>query len=82
MATKLTLSLDSKIIEAAKKYSEKKGISLSKIVEEYLARITGPKIVSSKRSVKELRGIAGPVASDFDYKKAVRDHVFDKHFKQ
>lgn len=82
MTTKLTLSLDAKVIEAAKKYSEKKGISLSKIIEEYLTKITGPKITSAKKSIKELRGIAGPVTSDFDYKKAVRDHVYDKHFKQ
>lgn len=82
MTTKLTLSIDSKVIESAKKYAEKKGISLSKLVEEYFGKITAPRISTTKNSLMELKGILGPVPPDFDYKKAVRDHVYEKHVKR
>ncbi len=81
MATKLTLSIDPKVIERAKKYSEQKGVSLSKLIEEYLQKITGSAKRKSKRSILELRGIGGPLPADFDHKKAVRDYVYEKHFK-
>lgn len=65
---KLTLNLDSKVIEAAKKYSEKKGFS--KLVEDYFKKITRgnqPK-KNSKNSLMSLKGILGKVPADFDYK--------------
>jgi predicted HicB family RNase H-like nuclease len=37
MTAKLTLSIDSKIIEKAKKYAKKEGKSLSSMVEDFLA---------------------------------------------
>ncbi|MBP6323734.1 MAG: hypothetical protein KA322_01750 [Chitinophagales bacterium] len=40
MTAKLTLSIDSKIIEKAKKYAKKEGKSLSSMVEDYLAFAT------------------------------------------
>lgn len=82
MATKLTLSMDSKVIQSAKKYAEKKGISLSKLVEEYFCKITSQRISKTRNSLIELKGILGPVPPDFDYKKEVRDHVYEKHVKR
>lgn len=82
MATKLTLSLDSRIIGVAKKYAERKGVSLSKLVEEYLTKITTPKLNKRKASISQLRGIAGPVPPDFDYKQVVRDYVYEKHTRK
>lgn len=79
MNTKLTLNLDKKTIESAKKYAEKKGVSLSSIVEEYLNRIASSRRPKAKNSIAKLKGILGPVPADFDYKKVVRDHVYDKH---
>ncbi|MGC1631597.1 MAG: DUF6364 family protein, partial [Gelidibacter sp.] len=40
MDTKLTLKLNQKVIEKAKKYASKKNISLSRIVEAYLQSLT------------------------------------------
>ncbi|MEX2234273.1 MAG: DUF6364 family protein [Cyclobacteriaceae bacterium] len=82
MVSKLTLSMNSKVIATAKKYAEKKGVSLSKLVEEYFTRITSNKAAKTKNSLMELKGILGPVPPDFDYKKAVRDHVYEKHVKR
>jgi len=50
MHTKLTLSLDKQIIEAAKKYAEKKNISLSNLIENYLVSI----IKTSRSSKQEI----------------------------
>jgi neutral trehalase len=58
MNTKLTLSLDAKVIEAAKKYAIEKGLSLSEAVEGYLKNLTLSKHKTEKRSsVSELKGI-------------------------
>ena len=40
MDTKLTLKLDERVIERAKKYASEKQISLSKLIENYLNTIT------------------------------------------
>lgn len=40
MNTKLTLTIEQKIIEKAKKYANEKGRSLSDIIENYLKAIT------------------------------------------
>ncbi len=40
MKTKLTLSIDKKIVERAKSYIKKQGRSLSSLVETYLRVIT------------------------------------------
>ena len=42
MQTKLTLRLESELIEAAKKYANARGISLSKLIASYLHALTQP----------------------------------------
>ena len=82
MNTKLTLSMNSKLIESAKKYAERKGVSLSRLVEEYFGKITSPTLSQNEKSLMELKGILGKVPADFDYRNAVRDHVYEKHVKR
>jgi hypothetical protein len=83
MATKLTLSINSKVIESAKIYSRKKGTSLSKLIEDYLVKITkSNQSKDKKRSITELRGIGGSVPDDFDYEKAKTDYLLGKHFQK
>ena len=80
MNTKLTLSLDSKVIESAKKLSKKRGESISKIVETYLIKISKPiKSNSVKSSILALRGMGGSVPNDFDYRKEIADYLIEKH---
>ena len=40
MNTKLTLSIEKEVIEAAKEYAKSQGRSLSNVIEEYLKSIT------------------------------------------
>ena len=70
MTTKLTLTIDDKVIDSAKEYARKKGESLSGIVENYLKSITTreePNLVISDK-VKKMMGVIS-LPDDFDYKK-------------
>jgi hypothetical protein len=82
MATKLTLSLDSKVIDQAKRYAEKKGVSLSKLVEEYFNKITTPHIAKRRKAIDELKGVLGRVPEDFNNKKAKKEYLFEKYMKK
>jgi predicted nucleic acid-binding protein len=59
MATKLTLTLDKEVIEAAKEYARKNNISLSGIVELYFKALSsGARDHKIGPITKELSGIA------------------------
>lgn len=82
MTTKLTLTIDDKVIHSAKKYALKQGKSLSEIVENYLIAIT---TTSNKRDnihprVKKLMGVI-KLSKDFDYKKMLTKALVDKYRK-
>jgi Family of unknown function (DUF6364) len=80
MNAKLTLSLDSKVIEAAKKYSVENGVSLSEVVEEYFKRLIPKKPTKDKKSsIMELRGILGKAPKDFDYREERYKYLMEKY---
>ncbi len=69
MNTKLTLTLDNKTIEMAKRYAKEHKISLSKFVEFYFRSISSDSETSSERIppiTKELSGIAAMKTSKTD----------------
>lgn len=84
MTTKLTLTIEDKVINSAKKYAQKKGKSLSHLVENYLKSITvNPKEnkeepVSPK--VSKLMGVI-KLPGDFDYKTALGKALSKKYSK-
>lgn len=60
MDAKLTLKLDSEAIKRAKHYAEKRGLSLSRLVESYFLRLTEaeePAKEELKGGVAELAGV-------------------------
>ncbi|MBA4300771.1 MAG: hypothetical protein C0433_11815 [Cyclobacterium sp.] len=84
MDTKLTLRLDSEIIERAKKYASDQKISLSKLVETYLDTISKSNSEESNDFqltplVKSLLGAAGSLPENYDYKKEYRDYLDKKY---
>jgi hypothetical protein len=81
MTSKLTLSIDSRVIEQAKRYSRKKGISLSKIIESHLRSVASKGKRSKKGSATDLIGIAGKVPKDFDYNDVLFQALSEKHLK-
>lgn len=84
MSTKLTLSIDSDVIEKAKQYAKKHRRSLSNIVEDYLKAISGSK---EKEEIDELdpdvKALWNSVKipDDKDYKELLQDSLIEKYLK-
>lgn len=80
MDTKLTLKLEQNTIEKAKDYARKHRVSLSKIIENYLQKITNDQEEKETITplVKSLSGIID-LPKDFDHKKGYADFLVDKY---
>jgi hypothetical protein len=74
MTTKLTLTLDDKVIEGAKQYARDKGRSVSELVESYFKSLTDSRRTASELSptVKSLMG-SFKAPANFDYKKILKE---------
>lgn len=74
MKTRLSLTIDKRIIESAKKYANQNGISLSYLVENYLKALIKKEYSDENFSpkVKELMGSI-KLPKDFDYKKELSE---------
>jgi len=77
MGSKLTLRIDEDLIKAAKKYSAKKGKSLSRLVADFFQVIQNEEMEKKDRltpTVKSLKGILkGKSVSEKDYKKYLEE---------
>ena len=82
MSTKLTLSVEKDVIERAKVYANKKGRSLSDLVESFLRSLVHKESDSNELSpnVKKLLGSV-KVQKNFDYKKELSDAITQKYSK-
>ncbi len=81
MTTKLTLRLDEKLIDRAKKAAKVKGVSLSKLVSDYF------KSVSSKQTqehavsavLSEISGILSSKSENKKLLKSYKKHIEEKY---
>ena len=84
MTTKLTLTIEDKVIDSAKRYAQKKGKSLSHLVENYLKSIGSEtkenKDDSISPKVLKLMGVI-KLPKDFDYKTELGNALAKKHSK-
>jgi len=82
MNSKLTLSLDTNVIERAKAYARKKNTSLSKMIETYLGHITSNTYPSDEIApiVKSLSGVFEP-PEEYNSKAEYKKHVLKKYSK-
>lgn len=80
MDKKLTLSLDQSTIERAKKYARSNNISISKLIEAYLNRLTSTKRESTEITplVQSLSGVIN-IDKDFDYKRDYSAFLVNKY---
>ena len=84
MTSKLTLTLDNKIIETAKKYAKKNRISLSKLVEFYFKSLSSESenhIKNIQPITKELSGIARTTTTKSD-KELLEDALNRKFLRK
>lgn len=81
MGTKLTLKLNKKIIEKAKKYASDKKLSLSRIIEFYLQSITTEGKDNSFEISPFVKSISTgkSIPTDLDYKKEYSEYLKDKY---
>lgn len=80
MQTKLTLSIDKKTIEKAKRFARETQRSLSEIVESYLENMTNPPDETSDRELDEIVGVI-ELPEGFNEKEAIREVLREKHMK-
>ncbi len=85
MNTKLTLSVQQDVIDAAKEYAKKRSRSLSNIVEEYLKSLSKTTPLNNRKElskiVKELKGSLS-LPKDFkSYKELLEDALIEKYLK-
>jgi hypothetical protein len=57
--SKLTLSVDDAVISRAKRFAKKQGVSVSKMVEAYLAAVAGPAapVAANTPILRSVRGV-------------------------
>ena len=83
MSTKLTLTIDGKVIQGAKEYAKSQGRSLSKLIEEYLKSVSSAGLRESDLHLspitKSLFGAVKIRDKDFDEKRLLEDEILRKH---
>jgi hypothetical protein len=83
METKLTLRMDQKIINAAKVYAEKQGISLSKLVADYLQMISSKRASTSTFKstpiLSEITGVLQKTSGKRDSRQAYHKYLERKY---
>jgi hypothetical protein len=81
MNTKLTLTIEQKVVSKAKVYAKRKGHSLSNLIENYLKVITQDSLKSDIEMtpiVKSLRG-SFKAPTNFNYKKELSKSISKKY---
>lgn len=83
MNTKLTLTIEQKIIERAKNYAKEKNRSLSDIIENYLKILTKETLKEEKEISPIVDSLKGSfkMPKDFDYKKELQNRLEKKYLK-
>lgn len=81
MTTKLTLTLDNKVIHRAKRYAKTKGQSVSELVESYFRSLTEAKDEEADELTPSVRSLMGSFKApkDFDYKRILQEEKQRKH---
>lgn len=87
MTTKLTLSMDEKVIDRAKRIARRRGKSLSKIVEEYFNSIPEKKYQEGsavERIEKRIKPYLDKInlPEDKDYRELIREWKYQDYLKQ
>ena len=79
MESKLTLKLDKHVISSAKKYAKKQNISLSKLIENYLNKVTHDEkeVDNITPLVESLTGVID--LNENDYRKGYNNFLSKKY---
>jgi hypothetical protein len=80
MDKKLTLSLNSRVIDKAKQYAQSNGVSLSRMIENYLATLVKDESEEEVYSplITRLIGVV-EIPTDLDLKTDYTDYLIEKY---
>ena len=85
MLTKITLTIDQKVMEEAEEYAKSQGRILSKLVEEYLKTLSSKNIEQKNLELspitKSLFGAVKFKNKNLDYKNTLANKILKKHLK-
>lgn len=79
--SKLTLSIDKTVREAAKRYARKTNTTVSQLVEDYLIRLMSHQSESHPDAVSELVGFARTKTPPDDDKRARLEYLREKYLE-
>jgi len=81
MTTKLTLRLDNTVIQKAKKTASKKGISLSRMVEDYFKAVAGQEKQEVRESpvLYEVSGVLSGKQDAAQLRLGYKKHLVEKY---
>lgn len=82
MSQKLTLTIEGKTIESAKKYAQKRGVSLSALIEEYLKMMVRHEKKPDKPELSDkVKRLLGSVKlpKNFEYKTELKKSLSRKY---
>lgn len=81
MTTKLTLRLDGALIKQAKKTAQSKGVSLSRIVEDYFRSLTiqEKEVMKESPILSEISGVLSDKAGAKKPREVYRKHLEEKY---
>jgi hypothetical protein len=81
MDTKLTLNVDSDLVQNAKSYAKAKGRSLSDLFEMYLRTLMNKKETAEEELTPKVRSLLGAfkMPEDFDYKKELSEQLSKRY---
>ncbi len=83
MTTKLTLSINEKTVQRAKRISRKRGKSISKMVEEYLNSIPEKEEdVSPFEKIRDRLKGKTTIPENIDYKEFIRESRYQDYLKE
>jgi len=84
METKLTLRMDEKIISAAKIHAHKQGVSLSKLVADYLQMLSNKRASASTFKptpiLSEITGVLQKSSGRKDFRQTYHKYLEEKYF--
>lgn len=78
MTTKLTLSINEEIVKKAKRISQMRGKSVSKIIEEYISSLLEkePQKTTPIREISKMLKEGISIPEDINYKEFVRENRY------
>lgn len=81
MNTKLTLSINEEIVKKAKRISQYRGKSVSKIIEEYFSSLPEkePKKTASIREISNMLKSGTAIPDNLDYKEFIREKRYQEY---